>query len=275
MKFELHCHSSYSHGKKITCEGLNSPAELIKAAKRKGLAGLAITDHNNSESWTEAARAAKSEGIIFIPGIEVSTSRGHLIGLGLNEHIDLGMTVSETIDRIHAQGGIAIAPHPFDIKGEGIKHECAKTDAVEVFNSMNLDKLANMFTERWARNRGMAVTCGSDAHNIDMMGCAINNIDAQDVDSVIAEIRKGRVVVEKNYIPVSVLSAWAKARMERSYQDILRYIGENYWEPKAWVARGLLNKFVFSERMKIWKVVGYTSVGISRVYGGLKILSYY
>ena len=146
MKFELHCHSYYSVGTKIVWEGLNSPKEMIKAAKRKGLSGIAITDHDSNRSWKQAREIAKKEGMIFIPGIEISSRKGHIIGLGLNDFIKKDLSIDETIERIHEQGGIAVASHPFDIKGEGIRENYKKADAVEVFNALNVDQLSNRFT---------------------------------------------------------------------------------------------------------------------------------
>ena len=275
MKFELHCHSHYSVGTKIVWEGLNSPREIVETAKRKGLDGVAITDHDSNRSWTEAERAAIREGIIFIKGIEISTNKGHVIGLGLNEHIKRDLGVEETIERIHEQGGIAIAPHPFDIKGDGVREMCLRADAVEVFNALNLDKLANNFTERKLRGVDIGKVCGSDAHSIEMLGHAVNHMDALDADSVLKQIVRGNVQMEKNYIPVRMITSWGKIRMERSYNYMLDYINEHYWGPKAWLAQGLLNKYVHSRRTKFWNAVGITSIGISKVYGSLKILSYY
>lgn len=275
MKFELHCHSHHSVGTKIVWEGLNSPTEIIKASKRKGLSGIAITDHNSNKCWKEAAEVAKKEGMLFIPSIEISSAKGHIIGLGLNEFIERDMSVDETIERIHEQGGIAIAAHPFDIKGEGIRDDFVKADAVEVFNALNVDIFANKFTENKVKKIDMPKTVGSDAHNIEMLGHAINYIDAHDIDSLLKQIKRGNVRYEKSYIPIKMITVWAKKRMEKSYGYTMSYIHDNYWGPKAWLANYMLNKYVRSNRTKIWNVVGIVSVNVSRMYGGLKILSYY
>ncbi len=275
MKFETHSHSYYSVGTKIIWEGLNSPAEMVKAAKKKGLGGIAITDHNSIKAWREARETAKKEGIIFIPGIEISSADGHIIGLGINDFIERDMSADETIEKIHEQGGIAIAAHPFDIKGEGLRDKCVKADAAEVFNALNVDILANKFTERKLRKLNISKVCGSDAHSVEMVGRAVNHIDADDVDSVLKQIKRGNVEIECDYVPIRVITAWAKTRMERSYGYTLKYIHENYRQPKAWLAEGLLNKYVNSKRTNFWKVLGLVSVNITRIYVGLKLLSYY
>jgi predicted metal-dependent phosphoesterase TrpH len=275
MKAELHCHSTHSVGTKVVWEGLNSPAEIMKAAARKGIGAVAITDHNSNGAWKEASAAARREGIVFIPGIEITSTKGHILGLGLNEFIPRGLGVDETVERIHEQGGLAIAAHPYDIKGEGIRDDYRKADAVEIFNALNVDWFANRFTESRLRSVDMPKVVGSDAHNTAMLGHALNIVDAHDMDSVLKAIRLGRVQHEKNYIPVKMISAWAKNRLENSYGYTLDYIAQNYWGPKAWLARRLLDKYVNSHRTVVWNALGVFSISMSRMYGGLKVLSYY
>jgi flagellar biosynthesis component FlhA len=57
----LHCHSHYSKGKVISWEALHSPAEIVRAARARGLAGIALTDHDTNKGWKEAAAEAKKE----------------------------------------------------------------------------------------------------------------------------------------------------------------------------------------------------------------------
>ncbi len=79
---DLHSHSTASDGEK-------TPSELILLAKESGLEALALTDHDTVDGLEEAAQAAKSAGIIFVPGIELNiqwpTGEFHLLGLGLQE----------------------------------------------------------------------------------------------------------------------------------------------------------------------------------------------
>jgi predicted metal-dependent phosphoesterase TrpH len=63
---DLHAHSTVS-------DGTDSPAELVAAASAAGLGALAITDHDSTAGWAEAAESARRHGIALIPGIELST----------------------------------------------------------------------------------------------------------------------------------------------------------------------------------------------------------
>lgn len=66
MSFDLHTHSTVS-------DGTQPPAEVVASAKRAGLQGLALTDHDTTAGWAEAVRAAQEQEILLIPGMEITT----------------------------------------------------------------------------------------------------------------------------------------------------------------------------------------------------------
>jgi len=53
LKIDLHIHSQYS------TDGLSKPESIVKRAKKKGLDGIAITDHNNTQAWKPLLSLAK------------------------------------------------------------------------------------------------------------------------------------------------------------------------------------------------------------------------
>ncbi len=65
MRIDLHAHSNVS-------DGTQSPERLIHAAREADIDVLALTDHDSTAGWAEASNAARSEGIVLIPGMEVS-----------------------------------------------------------------------------------------------------------------------------------------------------------------------------------------------------------
>lgn len=66
MRADLHMHSTYS-------DGLLTPLEVIKRAKKNGVDIISITDHDTVVGVDEIIRLSNEEGIIYIPGIELST----------------------------------------------------------------------------------------------------------------------------------------------------------------------------------------------------------
>lgn len=77
MAFDLHTHSTCS-------DGVLKPSQVVALAARAGLAGLALTDHDTTAGWDEAAQTADDEGIAFVGGLELSTEVAgrslHLLG---------------------------------------------------------------------------------------------------------------------------------------------------------------------------------------------------
>ena len=70
MLADLHTHSTAS-------DGILSPYELVKLAKARNLAAIAITDHDTVDGLSEGLEAGKQLGITVVPGIELSTQVGN------------------------------------------------------------------------------------------------------------------------------------------------------------------------------------------------------
>jgi predicted metal-dependent phosphoesterase TrpH len=185
LKIDLHVHTQYSY------DGLTTLEELIYYAKRRGLEGAAITDHDTIEG---ALKISRKTDLIIIPGIEVSSLNGHVVGLNVNEVIPPGLSVEETVDKIHDAGGIAVACHlkvPF--KGSLEKHLNAKFDAVEVINSSAFPfKYSVNRSIKFASNIGIAQVAGSDAHYGPEIGYAYTAIDAEpNITDIVKALTKG------------------------------------------------------------------------------------
>lgn len=77
MRIDLHAHTTAS-------DGTDTPAGLLRAADRAGLDVVAITDHDTTAGWGEAAEEATRIGIELVPGIEISCAHDgtsiHLLG---------------------------------------------------------------------------------------------------------------------------------------------------------------------------------------------------
>jgi predicted metal-dependent phosphoesterase TrpH len=186
LKIDLHVHSNYSYDSLIT------PEELVSYSRKRGLHGVAVTDHDRIDG---ALKLAKTLSMLIIPGMEITSSDGHIIGLNLQEAIPPKLSADETVDKIHEAGGIAIACHPSAFfKGSmAKKHVTKKFDAVEVMNASAFP--FNHFARRngqIASRLGIAQVAGSDAHYGPEIGYAYTLIDAElDVDKIIKAIKNG------------------------------------------------------------------------------------
>ncbi len=65
MRIDLHTHSDRS-------DGTESPAALVRRANTEGIDVLALTDHDTTDGWAEAAHAAQDCGLVLVRGLEVS-----------------------------------------------------------------------------------------------------------------------------------------------------------------------------------------------------------
>ena len=82
MTGDLHCHSYYS-------DGYFSPAEVVKKAKAAGCEVMSLTDHDALGGTSEAENAARTLGVKFIRGVEISAYDGmdvHILGYGIDTH---------------------------------------------------------------------------------------------------------------------------------------------------------------------------------------------
>lgn len=165
MKLDLHIHSKYSGDCRM------EPEDILKAAEKVGLDGVAVTDHDTVKGGLEASRI--DSDIEVIVGAEIRTDRGEVIGYFLNEEIEK-REYFEVTDAIKDQGGIVCVPHPFDffrIYNLKLKDEVLEVvDCIEVLNSRCVVGALNEKAKRLAEERGLGITAGSDAHTISEIG---------------------------------------------------------------------------------------------------------
>ena len=172
MRLDLHNHTRYSPDSRV------APADLVRVAREAGLDGVAITDHNSVGGIREAEEAAGTEFIV-IPGLEISTKSGHLLAYGVREVVPRDLGVAETVRRIEALGGVAVAAHPYRFwsgLGEAALSE-APFVAYETSNARTLRR-GNERARALALARKVGQTGGSDSHFLDEVGQAITTLDS-------------------------------------------------------------------------------------------------
>jgi len=189
LRLDLHVHTANSF------DGFTTLEEAVSAAKGKRLDGLAITDHD--VTTITADQSCDEQGVILIPGTEVSTRYGHVLALGVSQPIPEGLSVEESVERIHSLNGVAIAAHPFSmLHGLGWKRESVElVDAIEVINANS-----HLFTYQTGRSRRLAqtlqkpMTAGSDSHIPKTIGNAYTIVEAEgtNLDAILKAILQGK-----------------------------------------------------------------------------------
>ena len=164
LKYDLHTHTNYSR-----C-GNMKPEILLKAAKKRGLNGIAVTDHGTIKGALEAKKLNNDRNFEVIVGEEISTMQGDVLAYYLKKRID-AVDFFDAVKKIRKQNGLVAIPHPFRTsirRSHKFRIPLYKIkkyiDAVEVFNGRMLFSSENKKADNIANKHGIAKTAGSDAH---------------------------------------------------------------------------------------------------------------
>jgi len=124
VKLDLHIHSEHSPDGRMALD------EIVACARARGLQGVAVCDHDRAltETWD-------APDFLLIPGIELSTDRGHLLGLFVTEQIE-ARELDAAIEAVHACGGLAVMAHPFERSSDAQRLDAYldRLDGIEVWN---------------------------------------------------------------------------------------------------------------------------------------------
>jgi hypothetical protein len=189
---DLHIHSIHSY------DATGSVSAILKyASEETDLDVIAITDHDTMNGVKEAVALAPAYGLEVIPGMEISTSDGHLLALFIEKPIPAGLTLLDTLYRIGEQGGIAIAAHPqakgvhalrFDVIRDALTHKGIDKIliGIEAFNGGLVYTRNSSDVEAASNSLPLAQMGNSDAHVLHMIGMGATEFTG----NTIADLRK-------------------------------------------------------------------------------------
>jgi predicted metal-dependent phosphoesterase TrpH/glycosyltransferase involved in cell wall biosynthesis len=218
---DLHMHTEHSHDCSVPVPDLLDHAEQI------GLGTIAVTDHNAFSGAEEAVELARGRALTVIPGEEVKTDAGEVIGLFLNEEIPRGMSWVDTIAAIREQGGVVYLPHPFDrlhtIPDAGTLHRhLGEIDVFEVYNARLLFETFNDEALRFARKYNLTMGAGSDAHVLQGVGTGLVRLRAfETAEEFLISLRTAEIVRRpKSLLYLQGLKWVAQARERRTKASV-------------------------------------------------------
>lgn len=205
MIFDLHVHT-----RRFSPCASQEPDEMIAAALAAGLDGVVITEHERLWPAEDIQRKSVESGLLVIGGIEIYTTDGDLLVIGLDREIT-GLPHPELVRRAADQAGaVVIAAHPWrgfssfgpeeledSIAGSAARPLLRQAHAIEVCNGRSLDE-ENEIARQLAAVLGKPAVGGSDAHTPAEVGrCATRFEDQiEDHAGLIQALKKGRYTVE-------------------------------------------------------------------------------
>lgn len=208
---DLHVHTTYGS----QCSRLR-PQELIRAARRRRLDGLCITEHNycwDDHAFNSLAEAAWEEGIRLFRGIEVTTDRGHVLVFGLPGFISGIHRLGRLRQVVEEYGGLMILAHP--VRQEGLlvlsngSLPLDYVDALEVYNGTYTEAERQEALDL-AGKFGLLGVGGSDAHDFYSVGSSVTILDyeVETEAELIAAISQRRCCPAQSTIP---RGSWVRA----------------------------------------------------------------
>jgi len=218
LKLDLHIHSAASP------DGRMSLDEIVERCRKAGLDGAAVCDHDRV-----LTDAPDFPDFLLIPGVELSTQYGHLLGLFVSAPIET-TDFRQAVSAIRTQGGIAVLAHPFEhfADAERLAELVPLLAGVEVFNSRatRKNRRANAQAEAFAAKYGLRPFAGSDAHVPGEIGNTVLTVEAEDktAEAVKAALLAGTARIEGRPSPARHTAASQLTRLRRTHAAPAAYV---------------------------------------------------
>lgn len=178
---ELHVHSNHSDGKL-------SPAEIAEKMREDQKDYFALTDHNNVSGWKGSPQKSKDKPVL-LPGLEFSTFNGHALALGIKTFVKWhqlfndNISLNETIDFVHDQGGMFGIAHPFELDAPFCvgcrwgftKFDWSKIDFMEIWtrnwsdNDVKNDKAYKLWQHKIKEGYRVTAIASNDLHDFEIL----------------------------------------------------------------------------------------------------------
>ena len=241
LKTELHCHNEFSN---FNVGALDAPYDCnitirdqLEQSHKLGLDVLFVTNHNTLDGYQQLLDYKndhkKFSNIHVYPAEEITTNEGaHVIAYGITEKIKSGLSFGEILDEIKKQNAVSSAPHPFSLL-DAIREKAKSCDLIEVFNSNNVDILANTKATIFAQENNMVGVSGSDSHVLSTLGRCTNVIESEiKLDDILASMKHNRIkILNTGYATAKETIDHLKYKIDNSTDYIYDYMSEFY--PKS------------------------------------------
>ena len=200
--------------------------KIIERCLKVGINCIAIADHGTAEG---GLRIQSMAPLLVIVAEEILTPDGEIMGMFLKETIPSGLSLTQTIERIHAQDGLVCTPHPLDILArsglgmEILEEFAGDIDVIEVFNARSPFSQPSSKALQFALKHGIVPSAGSDAHTLGEIGNAyIEMPEFNGKDDFLQALAEGKINGHRTNPLVHFASVWAKvkSRVNNKLNDV-------------------------------------------------------
>jgi predicted metal-dependent phosphoesterase TrpH len=190
IEADLHIHSCYSF------DSILSPRSIVRTALKKGLSAVAIADHNTVKGALRTKKEAVATYLIVIPGVELKTEVGDIMGLFVETNIK-AREIDEVLDEIKEHDGLAVLLHPARRHVSNLEETAKKIDIVEALNGRT-SRSRNLEAERLALRYNKPFIAGSDAHLGLEIGCVRTVFE--DTPNTLEDVRRCIIKGKRNVV---------------------------------------------------------------------------
>ena len=198
-KADLHIHTRVS-------DGMATIEQVVEyAEQRTELDVIAVTDHEDVAGGLRARELAAKRGyrLQVVPGAEITTLQGHLLALFIEATPKSFRGVESTVEMVHAQGGLAVVPHPMSWLTRSVSRRTldrvmganepgSAFDAIETANPSPAGLLTGSAARHLnARLWRLAEVGGSDAHHLAHLGCGWTEFPGETADDLRTAVTTG------------------------------------------------------------------------------------
>ena len=204
---DLHMHT-------VASDGFPTVQELLDYVAAQGrLDVIAVTDHDTLEASLWAYAHRDDYPFDIVPGVEISSRGGHVLGLWVTQPVPRDFSLTETVAAIHEQDGLAVLAHPFELfvdyhlwwryltRPEVLLE--SGIDAIEAHNSGAPSPGGNLLSRRMARKLKLPMTGSSDAHTLTAIGCGVTCFEGRTALDLRRAILTGRTGAEGQLWPIT------------------------------------------------------------------------
>lgn len=168
----------HMHERTFSSDSQMNLKEMVFEAKRKGLDGICITDHDEYGLAEYAMKLSKIENFPIFVGVEYLSIEGDIVAFGINDLPKRHLSAQEFIDWVNNRGGVCIAAHPFRNNSRGLEENLLTIKGltgIEVLNG-STSNAANLKAMEYCMKLELQPIGASDCHNLISLGRYATNV---------------------------------------------------------------------------------------------------